>query len=73
MSVTLPLKDMTVAEKLRIMEAIWEDLSQNSDSLESPGWHREALEDRERRIQSGEARFSAWEQAKADIRKRVSG
>jgi len=26
----------------------------------------------ERRINAGEARFSDWEQAKADIRKRVS-
>ncbi len=40
---------------------------------ESPEWHREVLEERERRIASGEARFSDWEQAKADIRKRVSG
>jgi hypothetical protein len=30
------------------------------------------LEERERRIASGEARFTDWEQAKADIRKRVS-
>ena len=40
---------------------------------QSPEWHREVLEERERRIASGEARFSDWEQAKADIRKRVSG
>lgn len=72
MLVTLPLKDMTVAEKLQLMETIWEDLSRNSDALESPEWHREVLEERERRIDSGEARFSDWEQAKAAIRKRVS-
>jgi hypothetical protein len=54
------------------METIWEDLSRNSDALESPEWHRDVLEERERRIASGEGRFSDWEEAKADIRKRVS-
>ena len=72
MPVTLPFDEMTVSEKLQLMEALWENLSRNADALESPEWHREVLEDRERRIASGEARFSDWEQAKADIRKRVS-
>ena len=72
MPVTLPLSDMTVSEKLQLMEALWADLSRNADAFESPDWHREVLEERERRIASGEARFSDWEQAKAGIRKRVS-
>ena len=72
MRVTLPLNEMTVPEKLQLMEALWEDLSRNSDALESPEWHRDVLEERERWIASGEAHFSDWEQARADIRKRVS-
>ena len=72
MPVTLPLSDMTVSEKLQLMEALWEDLSRNADAVESPEWHREVLEDREQRIASGEARFSDWEQSKAEIRRRVS-
>ena len=72
MPVTVPLNEMTLPEKLQLMEALWEDLSRNADALESPEWHRDVLEDRERRIASGEAHFSDWEQAKTDIRKRVS-
>lgn len=72
MPVTLPLSEMTVAEKLRIMEALWEDLSRNAGALESPEWHGTVLQDRERRIASGEAHFSDWAQAREDIRKRVS-
>ena len=72
MPVTLPLNEMTVAEKFQIMEALWQDLSRQADALESPEWHGEVLQERERRIASGEARFSDWEQAKADIRNRVS-
>ncbi len=54
------------------MEALWEDLSHNADALDSPDWHREVLEEREQRIASGEARFTGWEEAKADIRRQVS-
>jgi hypothetical protein len=72
MAITLPLSEMTTAEKLQVMEALWEDLSRQSDAFESPDWHRAALEERERKIASGEARFTSWEEAKADIRKRVS-
>jgi hypothetical protein len=72
MTVTLPLSDMTVTEKLQLMETLWDDLRRNADSLESPVWHREVLEERERRIASGESKFIDWDEAKSDIRKRVS-
>ena len=71
MSVSLPVDEMTVIEKLQMMEILWEDLSRNTDLIESPDWHRDVLDDRERRIATGEARFLDWEQAKADIRSRV--
>jgi hypothetical protein len=34
--VVLPLKEMSRAEKLRIMEAIWNDLASDESSFESP-------------------------------------
>ena len=72
MSVTLPLNEMSLAEKLQVMEALWEDLSRNSDALDSPAWDETVLEEREKRIAAGEAHFTDWEIAKADIRNRVS-
>jgi hypothetical protein len=72
MPTTVLLNEMTLPEKLQLMEALWADLSRHSDSVESPEWHRNVLEEREERILSGEARFDGWEQAKADIRRRVS-
>jgi outer membrane protein TolC len=42
------------------------------NALESTEWHREDLDQLERRIASGEATFTDWKQAKADIRKRVA-
>lgn len=67
----LPLSEMSVEEKLQAMEALWEDLSRDAN-LESPAWHEEVLVERDRQIEAGEARFVDWEQAKAEIRLRLS-
>ena len=72
MSIHLPLKDMTLLEKLAVMESLWEDLSRTPDSIESPVWHKDVLEERRQRTAQGQSKFSDWEAAKADIRKRLS-
>jgi len=38
MPVVLPLKKMSRDDKLRAMEALWADLSQDEDRFESPAW-----------------------------------
>ena len=52
------------------MEALWQSLSADPAAIESPAWHEEELAERERKIESGEAKFVEWEKAKADIRRR---
>lgn len=71
MSVNIPLKDMTLHEKLAVMESLWEDLARSPESIESPSWHKDILDERRRRIADGTARFVDWETAKAAIRKKV--
>ena len=68
----LPLNEMSIEEKLQTMETLWENLSANPAGIESPAWHEEELRERERKIESGEAKFIDWETAKADIRRRTS-
>lgn len=70
MAVNLPLDQMSVEEKLQVMETIWADLSRDPEGLESPGWHKEVLEETQKRVESGEAVFSDWEKAKTSIRDR---
>ena len=72
MPAELPLKQMDVREKLAAMEALWEDLSRTPEVIESPAWHREVLEDRQKRVAEGKARYADWEKAKAKIRRKVS-
>jgi hypothetical protein len=71
MSIKLPLHEMTIKEKLAVMESLWEDLSRSPDSIESPEWHKEILEHRRERVAEKTARFVDWEVAKAEIRKKI--
>ena len=70
--ITLPLKEMTLHEKLAAMEALWEDLARTPETVESPAWHQRILDEREGRVAEGKARFLDWEQAKRDIRRKLS-
>ncbi len=70
MSDTIEIKHLSREEKLRVMEAIWEDLSQEEELVESPDWHREALEETDRRLKSGQESIVDWSEAKKELRKR---
>jgi len=69
MDITLPLDQMTTEEKLRAMEVLWADLSRHEEQVQSPPWHGEVLQDREKRIKSGEETFIDWEEAKRQLRR----
>jgi hypothetical protein len=71
MTIKLPLDKMSVAEKVATMESLWEDLSRSPQSVESPDWHREVLEQRTKDTREGSAQFKDWNKAKSDIRSKV--
>jgi len=72
MSFNLPLKAMSLQEKLAAMESLWEDLARTPESIESPAWHKDILDERRQRLAEGQSRFIDWETAKADIRNKLS-
>ena len=43
MEITLPLEKMSIEEKIRTMETIWDDLCRKADSISSPSWHEDVL------------------------------
>ncbi|NUM56210.1 MAG: addiction module protein [Candidatus Hydrogenedentes bacterium] len=62
---------MTVAEKLRAMESIWEDLQRNPADVPSPAWHEDVLRAREHRVSEGQSHYGDWTDAKDWIRKQT--
>jgi len=68
MEIVLPLEQMSVEDKLRVLERIWEDLCRHEKELPPPPWHRDVLEAREARARQGTERFTDWDEAKRRIR-----
>jgi hypothetical protein len=72
MPTVLPLKRMSRVQKLRAMEELWADISRDDDRYESPAWHKDALEEAKRAVESGKAKFSDWEEAKERLRRKIA-
>jgi hypothetical protein len=64
----ITLEKMTVPEKLRLMEALWTDLSRHADDMELPSWHAQALRETEQRVAEGKESAIDWETAKNELR-----
>ena len=71
MATEFQIEQMTLPEKLRMMEALWDDLCRH-DAVPIPQWHKDILDERRRLIDEGKARFIDWETAKSQIRERTS-
>jgi len=65
---TINLKKMTIEEKLKAMEMLWDDICRNVPDLSSPAWHGQVLKKREERIKKGKENVLDWNQAKKDIK-----
>jgi len=64
----LNLESMTTAQKFMAMEELWEDMSRNVDTDElTPQWHLDILDEREKEVQSGEAKFENFDDVKKEL------
>ena len=72
MGLSLPLEDMTISDKLQLMEQIWSDLCTSDESMPSPDWHGDVLSIREQRIREGKAEFTDWSEAKDKMRSKTT-
>ena len=72
MNATVDLKKMSLGEKLGLMEALWNELCRREEEIPVPDWHKELLDQREREIEEGKAKFVDWETAKERIARRTS-
>jgi putative addiction module component (TIGR02574 family) len=63
----IEIESLSVPEKLALVDQIWASIRRDSESVPSPEWHKEVLEERLRRLESGEATTSSL----ADVKKRL--
>ncbi len=70
--VDLPLSELSMAQKLDLMEKLWADMTQDEKKLKSPAWHETVLKDREEAFETGKASVLDREEAKKRIKKKTS-
>jgi len=72
MAIELPsdqLDTLTVAEKVRLLEQVWQSLCCQPDALISPEWHADVLVERHQRLLDGSATRIPWNEAKAQLQR----
>jgi hypothetical protein len=58
---------LTVAEKVRLLEQVWQSLCGQPHTFTSPDWHADVLVERRQRILDGSATRIPWKEAKAQL------
>ena len=61
------VKALPVDQKIRIMEAIWEDFRDRFERMEIPQEQKELLDRRRARVREGKARLQDWDSVKGSI------
>ena len=61
------IKTLPIAEKLQIMEAIWEDLRARFEHSDVPPQIKDLLDQRRARVQEGSAQLHDWDAVKSRI------
>ena len=62
------IENLTRSEKLRMMEAIWDDLAHDTVMMPSPEWHADELKKAERAYEEKRTEMVSWEVAKKILR-----
>jgi len=63
----IEIDSLSIPEKLALVDQIWSSIGRDAENVPSPDWHKELLEERLRRLDSGEASVSSL----ADLKKRL--
>jgi putative addiction module component (TIGR02574 family) len=72
MSALPEIDQMTLEEKLRVMEALWDNLCRTEEDLPVHQWQKDLLDQRARLVEEGKAQFVDWEIAKKRIAEQIS-
>lgn len=67
----IPIESFTVAEKLLLMERLWEGPSKQPLNVTSPEWHGDVPAARLAAVKEGRTEFVDWDAARERLRDRL--
>ena len=59
------ISKMSLQERLKTMEALWDSLTHESIEIKSPEWHEDILLERKEKIKNGKASFISLDELKS--------
>ena len=59
---TIAIDNLSVADKIVLMERLWDDLSRHPTDVASPDWHGDILDDRRASVREGRTAFVEWDE-----------
>jgi putative addiction module component (TIGR02574 family) len=59
------IKKMSIADRLKTMEALWDSLLHENEEIEIPEWHKKIVQKRKEDIKSGKAKFISLSELRA--------
>ena len=62
------INNMSIAERLQTMEAIWDSLLHEDTEVESPDWRNNVLNERRKAIENGSAKLISLNELKASLK-----
>lgn len=60
---------MSLSDKLSLIEAVWDSLSQKGEDFESPEWHGEVLQQRMDKVKRGDTEFRSLESVRQRLKR----
>ena len=64
---TVDVKKMSVAERLELMERLWESLERSGEEIPSPAWHAEVLAQRRAEEETGNAKWLTLDEVRQHL------
>ncbi|WGS87696.1 addiction module protein [Methylomonas sp. UP202] len=68
--ISAELRQLPATEKLKLIEALWDDLLDNENDVPALPWHQEELQRTEAAYAAGDVEAVDWRQAKKALRSR---
>jgi gamma-glutamyl phosphate reductase len=63
------IEQLSVSEKLKTLEMLWESISSQPEKISSPVWHEDVLKARESKINSEEVEYLTLDELRENLNK----
>jgi putative addiction module component (TIGR02574 family) len=64
------IQNMSLTERLKALELLWDSIASTPDQVESPTWHKAILSERLKKVDSGKSKFLTLHELKDRLSKK---